>query len=113
MGASGHAPVLAEIATHRTTWAIPWLEGDGWLWHLQPRVAAVSEQVKAAFADMLRGTNLTFRGRGIVDDSRCTTHARNLVSVQGRDITIEGGSCAIPAPGRFPSDSPAGFKSGT
>lgn len=38
----------------------------------------------------LRGTNITFRGRGIVDGSRCTTHARNLLSVQGRDITLEG-----------------------
>lgn len=39
---------------------------------------------------VLRGTNITFLGRGIVDGSRCTTHARNLLSVQGRDITIEG-----------------------
>ncbi len=39
---------------------------------------------------VLRGTNITFRGRGIVDGSRCTTHARNLLLVQGRDITLEG-----------------------
>jgi hypothetical protein len=39
---------------------------------------------------VLRGTNITFRGRGIVDGSRCTTHARNLIVVQGRDITLEG-----------------------
>lgn len=39
---------------------------------------------------LLRGSNITFRGRGIVDGSRCTTHARNLLSVQGRDITLEG-----------------------
>jgi hypothetical protein len=39
---------------------------------------------------VLRGTNITLRGRGIVDGSRCTTHSRNLVSVQGRDITLEG-----------------------
>lgn len=39
---------------------------------------------------VLRGTNITFRGRGIVDGSRCPTHARNLVVVQGRDITLEG-----------------------
>jgi hypothetical protein len=39
---------------------------------------------------VLRGTNITFRGRGIVDGSRCTTHARNLVQVQGQDITLEG-----------------------
>lgn len=39
---------------------------------------------------VLKGTNITFRGRGIVDGSRCTTHARNLILVQGQDITLEG-----------------------
>lgn len=39
---------------------------------------------------LLKGTNITFRGRGIVDGSRCTTHARNMISVQGRDIHLEG-----------------------
>ncbi|MBN2507522.1 MAG: endo-polygalacturonase [Verrucomicrobia bacterium] len=39
---------------------------------------------------VLQGTNITFRGRGIVDGSRCPTHARNLILVQGRDITLEG-----------------------
>ena len=39
---------------------------------------------------VLKGTNITFRGRGIVDGSHCTTHARNLLSVQGCDINLEG-----------------------
>ncbi len=39
---------------------------------------------------VLRGTNISFRGRGIVDGSRCTTHARNLVSITGQDIALEG-----------------------
>jgi hypothetical protein len=39
---------------------------------------------------LLRGTNIAFRGRGILDGTRCTTHARHLLSVQGRDIDIEG-----------------------
>jgi hypothetical protein len=39
---------------------------------------------------VLKGTNITFRGRGIIDGSRCTTHARNLVQVQGQDIALEG-----------------------
>ena len=39
---------------------------------------------------VLQGTNIALRGRGIVDGSRCTTHARHLVSVQGQDITLEG-----------------------
>jgi hypothetical protein len=55
MGADGHAPVLAEIAPNRSTWSMPWLEGDGWLWHFQPRAAAVSDQVKAAHHDKLSG----------------------------------------------------------
>jgi hypothetical protein len=55
MGATGHAAVLAEVAAHRPTWAIPWFEGDGSLWHLQLRAASVSAQVKAAYADKLSG----------------------------------------------------------
>ncbi|MBE7500867.1 MAG: hypothetical protein HS113_11275 [Verrucomicrobiales bacterium] len=55
MGGSGHAPVLAEVAAHRPTWAIPWFEGDAWLWHLQPRAASIRDQVKAAHADRLSG----------------------------------------------------------
>ena len=39
---------------------------------------------------LLRGTNINFRGRGIIDGSRCTTHARNLIQVQGSDINLEG-----------------------
>ncbi|MCB1127264.1 MAG: endo-polygalacturonase, partial [Verrucomicrobiae bacterium] len=39
---------------------------------------------------VLRGTNIVLRGRGIVDGSRCPTHARNLIAVQGQDITLEG-----------------------
>ncbi len=39
---------------------------------------------------LLKGTNIAFRGRGIVDGTACSTHARNLLAVQGRDILIEG-----------------------
>jgi hypothetical protein len=39
---------------------------------------------------VLRGTNIALRGRGIIDGSGCPTHARNLVAVQGKDITLEG-----------------------
>lgn len=38
----------------------------------------------------LRGTNILFRGRGIIDGSLSTTHARNLLYVQGKDIMLEG-----------------------
>lgn len=38
----------------------------------------------------LKGDNIRVRGRGILDGSRCTTHARNLMVVQGADIQLEG-----------------------
>ena len=38
----------------------------------------------------LRGHHVTMRGRGILDGSACPTHARNLVSVRGSDIRLEG-----------------------
>jgi hypothetical protein len=39
---------------------------------------------------LLKGANITVRGRGILDGGRSTTHARNLLVVQGSDIRIEG-----------------------
>jgi hypothetical protein len=38
----------------------------------------------------LKGEQIVFRGRGIVDGSHCTTHARNMLVVRGQDIRIEG-----------------------
>lgn len=38
----------------------------------------------------LRGSNIRFRGRGILDGTGLTTHARNLIYVNGSDIEIEG-----------------------
>ncbi|MEN6576238.1 MAG: hypothetical protein ABFD90_07835 [Phycisphaerales bacterium] len=46
---------LAEIARDRAVWAIPWLEGDRQLWHLQPRVNLMREQVKLAGEQNLAG----------------------------------------------------------
>ena len=37
--AGAPACFMARIAKNREVWAIPWLEGDRQLWHLQPRVA--------------------------------------------------------------------------
>jgi hypothetical protein len=54
-GASPHVPVLAEIARHRTVWAIPWLEHDGSMWHLQMSAHTVLENVRRAQADRLQG----------------------------------------------------------
>jgi hypothetical protein len=39
---------------------------------------------------VLQGDHITFRGRGIVDGSLCPPHARHLLMVQGRDISVEG-----------------------
>ncbi|MCU0728350.1 MAG: glycosyl hydrolase family 28 protein [Planctomycetes bacterium] len=38
----------------------------------------------------LRGRGVTLRGRGIVDGSRCPTHARCLLAAEGRDLAIDG-----------------------
>lgn len=39
----------------------------------------------------LRGKNITIRGRGIIDQSGCPTHARNVISIRGSsDIKLEG-----------------------
>lgn len=38
----------------------------------------------------LRGSNIQFRGRGIVDGTALTTHSRSLIYVRGRDVQIEG-----------------------
>ena len=38
----------------------------------------------------LKGKNIRLRGRGIIDATGCTTHARNMVYVNGSDITLEG-----------------------
>lgn len=39
---------------------------------------------------VLKGEHIRLRGRGILDGTGCTTHARNLVHVEGRDIQLEG-----------------------
>lgn len=54
-GASPQPSVLAEIARHREVWAIPWLEGDARLWHLQPRVSLLHDHVQLAHTQQLNG----------------------------------------------------------
>jgi polygalacturonase len=38
----------------------------------------------------LVGRNIKVRGRGIIDASACPTHSRNMIMVQGENISIEG-----------------------
>lgn len=47
--------VMEDIAKRRLVWAIPWLEGDARLWHLQPRVSLMREQVALANKQKLDG----------------------------------------------------------
>jgi hypothetical protein len=54
-GAKAHPDYFKEIAANRKIWAIPWLEGDASLWHLQPRVANMKTHVKKAAEDGLHG----------------------------------------------------------
>jgi len=46
---------MAEIAKNREVWAIPWLEGDLHLWHLQPRVSLLRQQLRLAQEQKLNG----------------------------------------------------------
>ena len=46
---------MARIAKNRQVWAIPWLEGDRQLWHLQPRVGLLRDHVKLAHDQNLDG----------------------------------------------------------
>lgn len=54
-GEKAHPSFLKEIALNRKVWAIPWLEGDASLWHLQPRVNMMRDHVKKAHTDGLDG----------------------------------------------------------
>jgi hypothetical protein len=54
-GTAPQPAFLAEIAKNRPVWAIPWLEGDQRLWHLQPRVTLMREHVKLAHQQQLDG----------------------------------------------------------
>jgi hypothetical protein len=38
----------------------------------------------------LNGKNITFRGRGIIDQNEVTTHGRNPMSITGENIRLEG-----------------------
>lgn len=54
-GGRPHPDYFKKIAETRQIWAIPWLEGDASLWHLQPRVADMKAHVQKAAADGLNG----------------------------------------------------------
>ncbi len=54
-GGRPHPDYFKDIAQNRQIWAIPWLEGDASLWHLQPRVADMKAHVRKAAADGLNG----------------------------------------------------------
>jgi hypothetical protein len=55
LGKSPQPAFLAGIAKDRSVMAIPWLEGDHQLWHFQPRVQLMQEQVQLASRQALDG----------------------------------------------------------
>lgn len=55
LGKSPQPDFLTEIAKNRTTWTVPWIEGDHQLWHFQPRVDMMREHVKLASEQNLDG----------------------------------------------------------
>jgi len=54
-GSKPHPASFREIAGHRSVWAMPWLESDYDLWHLQPRVGLIRDQVRRAREDGMQG----------------------------------------------------------
>lgn len=71
-GGWAHPPAMARIAKHRKVWAIPWLEFDGHLWHPQPNVGRLRQQVLQARQDNLDGVfGIHWRTR----DVRANLHA--------------------------------------
>jgi hypothetical protein len=54
-GWEAQPPIMEDIAKRRIVWAIPWLEGDARLWHLQPRVSLMRQQVTLAHKQKLDG----------------------------------------------------------
>ncbi|MBI1386832.1 MAG: hypothetical protein GC154_00100 [bacterium] len=49
-----HDPAMANLEG-REAWVIPWLEGDRLLWHPQPRVSLLAEQVSLAASQGIDG----------------------------------------------------------
>ncbi len=47
--------IFENISKNREVWGIPWLEGDAKLWHMQPRVTLMRDQVKLAHSQNLDG----------------------------------------------------------
>ncbi len=55
LGGEAQTAFLGEIAKNRKVWAIPWLEGDHQLWHLQPRISVMKSHVQLAAQQNLNG----------------------------------------------------------
>jgi len=47
--------IMSDISKKREVWGVPWLEGDAKLWHMQPRVTLMRDQVKLANSQNLDG----------------------------------------------------------
>lgn len=55
LGKASQADFFADIARNREVWTIPWLEGDNQLWHWQPRVSLMKNQVRKAYDQGVQG----------------------------------------------------------
>ncbi len=77
-GAEPHPDFFSQIAENRRVWAIPWLEGDQSLWHLQPRVDDMRLQVSKAARDGLDGViGIHWRTEEIRENFAMFTHYAN------------------------------------
>jgi len=86
-GWSPQPSVLEEISKDREVWAIPWLEGDQQLWHLQPRVSLLQEHVRLAGEQNLDGV-LAIHWR--TEETRANLDAfAQAVADPGKAATVE------------------------
>jgi hypothetical protein len=107
---------MARIAKNRRVWAIPWLEGDRQLWHLQPRVKLLRDHVKLAHDQNLAGVvaihwrteetrlNLDTFARFAAEPTSENNHRCHLPRVVRRQFAAEAGRKSAGLAQMTPSD---------
>ena len=87
-GQKGHPSFFKEIAQERKIWSVPWLEGDASLWHLQPRVQLMKEQVQQSKSDQLNGV-VAIHWRTEEVRQNFETFAETALNPEGAPSTLE------------------------
>ena len=50
----------------------------------------IKPEIHTGVTFSLRGNNIVFRGRGIIDGSLCPSHTRSLIAITGTNVLLEG-----------------------